>query len=172
MKNRKKNELKKSALVAIAVPSIELFNDLKEAKTVLDLFGVPNKITIVAAHWAPKKTLKFISELESNGIEVIIAGADGSAHLPGMIASLTTLPVIGVPLRNNSLDGMDSLLSIVQMPKGVPVGTMGVNSAFNAGIYACQLLSLKHDVLKEKLKKHKDALEKNVEFEDKKLNRK
>ncbi len=170
MKNHKKSD-SKSAHVAIAVPSIKLFKDLKEVKTALELFEIPYKITIVAAHWAPKKTLRFISELERNGIEVIIAAADGSAHLPGMIASLTTLPVIGVPLRNNSLDGMDSLLSIVQMPKGVPVGTMGVNSAFNAGIYACQLLSLKYDFLKEKLRKHKDMLEKSVEFEDKKLNK-
>ncbi|MGI0013548.1 MAG: 5-(carboxyamino)imidazole ribonucleotide mutase, partial [Nitrososphaera sp.] len=127
---------------------------------------------IVAAHWAPKKTLRFIAELEFKGVEVVIAGADGSAHLPGMIASLTNIPVIGVPIEGTSLDGMDSLLSIVQMPRGVPVGTMAINSGYNAAIFACQILSLKYPHLREKLKEHKEALEKSVESEDIQFNNK
>ncbi|MGH9876837.1 MAG: 5-(carboxyamino)imidazole ribonucleotide mutase [Nitrososphaerales archaeon] len=104
--------------------------------------------------------------------EVLIAGADGSAHLPGMIASLTNIPVIGVPIEGTSLDGMDSPLSIVQMPRGVPVGTMAINCGYNAAIFACQILGLKYPHLKEKLKEHKEALEKSVESEDIQFNNK
>lgn len=160
----------KSIAVSIAVPSLKQLECLMDAKTVLDSFGIENEVSIVAAHWAPKKTLRFIAELESRGVEVIIAGADGSAHLPGMIASLTRIPVIGVPFQGTSLDGMDSLLSIVQMPRGVPVGTMAINSGYNAGIFACQILSLKYPHLKEKLKEHKEMLEKMVESEDVQFN--
>ena len=162
--------LTKRASVSIAVPSLKLLENLMDAKTVLDSFGVRNEVSIVAAHWAPKKTLRFIAELESKGVEVIIAAADGSAHLPGMIASLTNLPVIGVPLDGTSLEGMDSLLSIVQMPRGVPVGTMAINSGYNAGIFACQILSLKYPYLREKLKEHKEAMERTVESEDNQFN--
>ncbi|MEO9362324.1 MAG: 5-(carboxyamino)imidazole ribonucleotide mutase [Nitrososphaera sp.] len=156
--------------VSIAAPSLKQLEYLMDAKTVLDSFGIENEVSIVAAHWAPKKTLRFIAELESKGVEVIIAGADGSAHLPGMIASLTNIPVIGVPFQGASLDGMDSLLSIVQMPRGVPVGTMAINSGYNAGIFACQILSLKYPHLKERLKEHKEMLEKTVESEDVQFN--
>ena len=153
-------------LVSIAVPSLKLYEDLKDAKAALDSFGIESEVCIAAAHWAPKKTLRFIAEIDSKGVEVIIAAADGSAHLPGMIASLTTMPVIGVPLRGTSLDGLDSLLSIVQMPLGVPVGTMAINSAYNAGVYACQILSLKYPHLRDKLKQHKELMEEKVETED------
>lgn len=162
--------IKHKALVSIAVPSLKLFNELKEARTVLNSFQVSSEVSIVAAHWAPKKTLKFIAELESKGVEVVIAAADGSAHLPGMIASFTTIPVIGVPLHGSALQGMDSLLSIVQMPPGVPVGTMGINSAYNAGIYACQILSLKYPYLKEKLRSHKEAMEEKVQLDHENIN--
>ena len=165
-------KLTKGATVCIAVPSLKLFEQLKGAKTALDSFGIENEVCIVAAHWAPKKTLRFIAEIESKGTEVIIAAADGSAHLPGMIASLTTIPVIGVPLQGTSLQGMDSLLSIVQMPHGVPVGTMAINSGYNAGVFACQILSLKYPQLKEKLSQHKETLEKQVESEDIQFNKK
>lgn len=162
----------RGACVSIAVPSLKLLEYLMDAKNVLDSFGVQNEVSIVAAHWAPKKTLRFIAELESKGIEVIIAAADGSAHLPGMIASLTNIPVVGVPINGTSLDGMDSLLSIVQMPRGVPVGTMAINSGYNAAIFACQILSLKYVQLKERLKEHKEVLEKTVESEDMTFNNK
>ena len=157
---------KSAALVSIVAPSLKLLDKMKDAITVLDAFQVPYSIAIVAAHRAPKKTLKFVYDLETNGTEVIIAGGAGSAHLPGMLASLTTITIIGVPLRGDSLDGIDSLYSIVQMPRGVPVGAMGIDSAYNAGIFACQVLSLKHPHLKQKLLEHKQVLEEEVEAED------
>ncbi|MDQ3837054.1 MAG: 5-(carboxyamino)imidazole ribonucleotide mutase [Thermoproteota archaeon] len=157
--------------VSIVAPSLKLLDKMKGAITFLDSFQVPYTIAILAAHRAPKKTLKFVSELENNGTEVIIAGGAGSAHLPGMLASLTTITIIGVPLRGDSLDGLDSLYSIVQMPRGVPVGTMGIDSAYNAGIFACQILSLKYPHLKERLAEYKHALEKEVEAEDSQINR-
>jgi 5-(carboxyamino)imidazole ribonucleotide mutase len=157
---------KSAALVSIVAPSLKLLDKMKDAITVLDAFQVPYSIAIVAAHRAPRKTLKFVSDLETNGTEVIIAGGAGSAHLPGMLASLTTITIIGVPLRGDSLDGIDSLYSIIQMPRGVPVGAMGIDSAYNAGIFACQVLSLKHPHLKQKLLEHKQVLEEEVEAED------
>jgi len=165
-------KLTKGATVCIAVPSLKLFEKVKDARTVLNSFGIENEVCIVAAHWAPKKTLRFIAELESKGVDVIIAAADGSAHLPGMIASLTAIPVIGVPLQGTSLQGMDSLLSIVQMPHGVPVATMAIDSGYNAGVFACQILSLKYPHLKGKLSQHKEMLEKQVESEDIEFNKK
>ena len=165
-------KLAKGATVCIAVPSLKLFEKVKDARTVLNSFGIANEVCIVAAHWAPKKTLRFIAELESKGVDVIIAAADGSAHLPGMIASLTAIPVIGVPLQGTSLQGMDSLLSIVQMPHGVPVATMAIDSGYNAGVFACQILSLKYPHLKGKLSQHKEMLEKQVESEDIEFNKK
>jgi 5-(carboxyamino)imidazole ribonucleotide mutase len=159
----------KNPLVAIACPSTKLLDDLKDTKNVLDTFGVRSEITIVAAHRSPKKTLRYVQQLEAQGVDVIVAAGNGSAHLPGMIASLTAIPVIGIPLRSNFQDGIDSLLSIIQMPSGVPVGTMGINSSYNAGIFACQILSLKYPYLKEKIRLYKEALEQEVESEDLKL---
>ena len=161
-----KKEKSATALVSIVAPSLKLLDKMKDAITVLDSFQVPYSIAIIAAHRAPRKILKFVSELETNGTEVIIAGGAGSAHLPGMLASLTTITIIGVPLRGDSLDGIDSLYSIIQMPRGVPVGAMGIDSAYNAGIFACQVLSLKYPHLKQKLLEHKQVLEKEVEAED------
>ncbi len=161
-----KKEKPATALVFIVAPSIKLLDKMKDAITVLDAFHIPYGIAIIAAHRAPRKMLRFVSDLETNGTEVIIAGGAGSAHLPGMLASLTTITIIGVPLRGDSLDGIDSLYSIIQMPRGVPVGAMGIDSAYNAGIFACQLLSLKYPHLKQKLLEHKQVLEKEVEVED------
>ena len=161
----------KKPLVAIAAPSVKLLEEIKDTKSVLDSFGVLNEITIVAAHRSPKKTLRFIEQIESKGVDVVIAAGNGSAHLPGMIASLTTIPVIGIPLRSNFQDGMDSLLSIVQMPYGVPVATMGINSSYNAGIFACQILTLKYPYLREKIRIHKETLEQEVESEDREVKR-
>jgi phosphoribosylaminoimidazole carboxylase PurE protein len=164
-----KKEKSTTTLVSIVAPSLKLLDKMKDAITVLAGFQVPYSIAIVAAHRSPRKTLKFVSDLETNGTEVIIAGGAGSAHLPGMLASLTTITIIGVPLRGDSLDGIDSLYSIVQMPRGVPVGAMGIDSAYNAGIFACQILSLKYSHLKQKLVEHKKVLEKEVEAEDTQL---
>jgi phosphoribosylaminoimidazole carboxylase PurE protein len=160
---------KSNSLVSIVAPSLKLLDKMKDAITLLDAFEVPYSVAIVAAHRAPRKTLKFVSDLETNGTEVVIAGGAGSAHLPGMLASLTTITIIGVPLRGDSLDGIDSLYSIVQMPRGVPVGSMGIDSAYNAGIFACQILSLKYPYLKQKLVEHKQVLEREVEAEDTQL---
>lgn len=157
---------KNKAAITIVAPSIQLLEKMKRATAALESFGVTYNLAIVAAHRAPKKTLQFALELESSDVAVIIAGGTGSAHLPGMLASLTTIPVIGVPLSGESLDGMDSLFSMLQMPSGVPVGVIGIDSAYNAGIFACQMLSLKYPHLREKLMKHKEALEKAVESED------
>lgn len=165
--NKKENFT--STPVSVVAPSLKLLDKMKDAITVLDAFQVPYRTAIVAAHRAPRKTLKFVSEAETNGTEVIIAGGSGSAHLPGMLASLTTIAIIGVPLQGDSLDGIDSLYSIVQMPRGVPVGAMGINSAYNAGIFACQILSLRYSHLKQKLLEHKQVLEKEVEAEDTQL---
>ena len=161
---------KSTTLVSVVAPSLKLLDKMIDAVTVLNTFQVPYSMSIVAAHRAPRKTLEFVSDLETNGTEVIIAGGAGSAHLPGMLASLTTITIIGVPLRGDSLDGIDSLYSIVQMPRGVPVGAMGIDSAYNAAIFACQILSLKYPHLKQKLVEHKQLLEKEVAAEDAQLN--
>src|ERR687896_1134225 len=161
-----KKEKSTTTLVSVVAPSLKLLDKMIDAVSVLNTFQVPYSIAIVAAHRSPRKTLKFVSDLETNGTEVIIAGGAGSAHLPGMLASLTTITIIGVPLRGDSLDGIDSLYSIIQMPRGVPVAAMGIDSAYNAGIFACQVLSLKYPHLKQKLLEHKQVLEKEVEAED------
>ena len=164
-----KNEKFNTTPVCIIAPSLKLLDKMKDAITILDALQVPYSIAIAAAHRAPRKTMKLVSDLEANGTEVIIAGGAGSAHLPGMLASLTTITIIGVPLRGDSLDGVDSLYSIVQMPRGVPVGTMGIDCSYNAGIFACQILTLKYPHLKQKLVGYKQVLEKEVEAEDTQL---
>lgn len=147
-------------------------SDLKvmsEAAKVLEEFGVEYEIRVVSAHRTPKKMYEYASTAEERGIEVIIAGAGGSAHLPGMTASITTVPVIGVPVRTESLNGLDSLLSIVQMPTGIPVATVAINNARNAGILAVQILSIKYPELKEKLKEFRKKMESEVNSKDSKL---
>jgi 5-(carboxyamino)imidazole ribonucleotide mutase len=158
-------------VVSIAAPSLELFDNIKEVSTVLDAFNIPHEVSIVAAHRAPNKTLRYIDDLEKKGIEVVIACGSGSAHLPGMIASLTSIPVIGIPLESNFLGGIDSLVSIMQMPKGVPVATVGMGSSYNAAILACQILSLKYPFLRDRMKAHKEELERTVETEDNSIER-
>jgi 5-(carboxyamino)imidazole ribonucleotide mutase len=156
-------------VVSVAAPSIRLFNRIKDTTSVLESFKVPFEISIVAAHRAPNKTLRYIADLEKKEIEVVIACGCGAAHLPGMIASLTTIPVIGIPLESNFMLGIDSLTSILQMPEGVPVATIGINSPRNAAILACQILGLKYPILREKVKSYKKELEMAVEAEDKNI---
>jgi 5-(carboxyamino)imidazole ribonucleotide mutase len=160
----RKNSIERP-VVSIAAPSLLLFNKIEELIPILESFEIPFEVSIVAAHRAPNKALYYIHALEKKGIEVVIACGSGSAHLPGMIASLTNIPVIGIPLESNFLDGLDSLVSIVQMPKGVPVATVGLGSSYNAAILACQILSLKYPFLRRKIKVHKKQLESNVEAE-------
>jgi len=126
----------------------------------LDKFQIPYRQEISSAHRQPDKTRKLVKEAEENGVEVIIAAAGMAAHLPGVVASLTTLPVIGVPLPGSALSGVDSLYSIVQMPAGIPVACMAVGShgAKNAAVLAAEILALKDDSLKAKLKSYRDEL--------------
>ncbi|XP_073282898.1 phosphoribosylaminoimidazole carboxylase, chloroplastic [Primulina huaijiensis] len=115
---------------------------MKDAAKILREFNVPTEVKIVSAHRTPEMMFEYASSAQGRGIQVIIAGAGGAAHLPGMVAALTPLPVIGVPVRASTLDGLDSLLSIVQMPRGVPVATVAINNATNAGLLAVRLLGI------------------------------
>lgn len=130
-------------IVAIIMGSKSDSKVMNDARKVLLKFKVPLQFEIISAHRSPELMYKFAKTAEKNGIKIIIAGAGGSAHLPGMVASLTNLPVIGVPIKTKSLDGLDSLLSIVQMPKGIPVATVGINNAHNAGLLAVKILQIK-----------------------------
>jgi 5-(carboxyamino)imidazole ribonucleotide mutase len=141
-------------------------SDLKVMSAAADIlkdFNIQYELTIVSAHRTPARMYEYATKAQNRGIKVIIAGAGGAAHLPGMIASLTTLPVIGVPVKSsNSIDGWDSLLSIVQMPAGVPVATVAVDNATNAAILATQILAINDAHLAEKLKAFKKTLEEKV----------
>ena len=122
---------------------------MQEAAYILTEFNIPYELTVVSAHRTPERMVDYARTAEKRGLSVIIAGAGGAAHLPGMVASLTSLPVIGVPIKTSSLQGLDSLLSIVQMPKGIAVGTLAIGTAgaFNAGLLACQILALNNPEL-------------------------
>mgnify|MGYP000974646907 CR=1 FL=1 len=136
---------------------------LKEAASFLEDMQIPIECTIVSAHRTPQRMMEYASSAQHRGLKVIIAGAGGAAHLPGMVASITTLPVIGVPVKSsNSIDGWDSILSILQMPNGVPVATVALNAAKNAGILALQILASSDKNLQVKIKKYKTSLEKEV----------
>lgn len=132
---------------------------MKEAAQVLDEFQITYEIKIVSAHRTPNLMAEYGNSAHKRGIKVIIAGAGGAAHLPGMTASYSPLPVIGVPVKSRSLDGLDSLLSIVQMPGGVPVATVGINQAKNAGILAAQIISVFDKVLQRRIISYKKKLE-------------
>ena len=136
---------------------------MKEAANVLDEFKIPYEITVVSAHRTPDRMFSFAKEAKGRGIKVIIAGAGGAAHLPGMVASITTLPVIGVPVKLKTMDGLDSLLSIVQMPAGVPVATVAINNAKNAGILAAQILGTHNEEIAERIQAFKDKMKVEVE---------
>ena len=130
---------------------------ISHAVEVLKKFDVDHEFLVVSAHRTPHAMMEYATSAQDRGLNVIIAGAGGAAHLPGMIASMTTIPVIGVPIKSaNSLDGWDSLLSIVQMPNDIPVATVAVNGAHNAGLLAVQILSISDEELKKKLRKLKD----------------
>lgn len=132
---------------------------MKGASDILDEFGIGYEIKILSAHRMPNKTIEFAKNASLKGIEVIIAGAGKAAHLPGVIASHTIIPVIGVPIRSDDLQGLDSLLSMVQMPSGIPVATVAINGSKNAGILALEILSLKDSEIRKKLMEFKHKLE-------------
>ena len=155
----------KKILVGIIMGSDSDLPSMSEAADILDKLNIKHEISIISAHRTPKRMFEYASSAEDRGIEVIIAGAGGAAHLPGMTASITALPVIGVPIESRALKGIDSLLSIVQMPGGVPVATMsiGKDGAKNAGILAAQILGIKYPEIRESVIKYKHDLCKKVE---------
>jgi 5-(carboxyamino)imidazole ribonucleotide mutase len=137
--------------VAIIMGSDSDWPVMEEAAKVLDAFAISYTAEVLSAHRMPLEMVKFAQAAKANGFKVIIAGAGGAAHLPGMVASLTTLPVIGVPVPLKNLDGMDSLLSIVQMPAGIPVATVGVGNAKNAGLLAARILGISDEEISSKV---------------------
>lgn len=153
---------KDKPVVSIIMGSKSDAETMKQAAEVLDVFGVPWEMKVVSAHRSPKYAYDFASRVPSRGIEVVIAGAGGAAHLAGVMAALTTIPVIGVPIESKSLKGLDSLLSTVQMPGGVPVATVAIGGAKNAGFLAVRMLSLKYPQLAEKLKAHGASMEEEI----------
>lgn len=128
---------------------------MQQAADILTEFGIDYEITIVSAHRTPERLMEYAAGAAGRGLEVIIAGAGGAAHLPGMVAAVSVLPVIGVPVNATSLQGLDSLLSIVQMPRGVPVATVAINNAQNAGILAAQILGIRHPEVRRRIEDFK-----------------
>ncbi|MGV0752902.1 5-(carboxyamino)imidazole ribonucleotide mutase [Empedobacter brevis] len=137
---------------------------MKQAADLLTELNIPFELTIVSAHRTPQRMFDYAKTAHERGINVIIAGAGGAAHLPGMVASITPLPVVGVPIKSsNSIDGWDSILSILQMPNGIPVATVAVNAAKNAGILAARILGATNPTLQERLIQYQEDLQKAVE---------
>lgn len=153
-----------NAKVSVIMGSKSDLPVMQDAIEVLKYLGVAFELTIVSAHRTPKRMFDFAEQAAARGIKVIIAGAGGAAHLPGMVASITTLPVIGVPVKSsNSIDGWDSVLSILQMPNGIPVATVALNAAKNAGILAAQILATGDDSLVARIQEFKNELRDKVE---------
>jgi 5-(carboxyamino)imidazole ribonucleotide mutase len=154
----------KKPLVGIIMGSESDLKIMKEAAELLEEMNLPYELTIVSAHRTPQRMVEYAATARKRGLKVIIAGAGGAAHLPGMIASTTSLPVVGVPVKStNSIDGWDSVLSILQMPSGVPVATVALNGARNAGILAAQIIGTSDRNVAKRLEQFKNALRKKVE---------
>jgi 5-(carboxyamino)imidazole ribonucleotide mutase len=158
-------------LVGIIMGSDSDLPVMAEAAAVLEEFGVPFELTIVSAHRTPQRLTEYAEGAAGRGLRVIIAGAGGAAHLPGMTAAITPLPVIGVPVRGKNLEGMDSLLSIVQMPSGIPVATVAINGAKNAGLLAVRVLSASDKSLQQQMLDYQARLKEQVEAKAKRLER-
>jgi len=157
-------------LVGILMGSDSDWPTMKAAADALAEFGVASEAKVISAHRTPKDLEQYASNVAERGLRVIIAGAGGAAHLPGVTAALTTLPVIGVPIESKSLKGLDSLLSIVQMPPGVPVATVGIGAAKNAGILAAQILAVGDERLQTALSKFKERLAEESRAKNKAIN--
>lgn len=149
-------------LVGIIMGSDSDLPLMSEAAKILEEFAVPFELTIASAHRTPERTITYAKTAGKRGLKVIIAGAGGAAHLAGVVAALTLLPVIGMPVKSSSLDGLDSLLSIVQMPPGIPVATVGINGAKNAALLALKILSLSDQKLFKKLLEYRKKLENKI----------
>ena len=158
-------------LVGIIMGSDSDLPVMSAAALMCEEFGIEYEVDIVSAHRTPERLIEYSASAEKRGLKVIIAGAGGAAHLPGMVASETVLPVIGVPVKGSSLEGMDSLLSIVQMPGGVPVATVAINGAKNAGILAAQIIGSSDADLRKKIAAYKSKIKSEVEAKVEKLNK-
>lgn len=156
----------KRPVVSIVMGSDSDLPVMKQASDLLKEFGVPHEVRILSAHRLPKNTAAFAEGAQRRGLKVIIAAAGGAAHLAGVVAAHTILPVIGVPIETKSLKGVDSLFSTVQMPPGVPVGTMAIGGAKNAGLFALQILASKDGRMAQKLSRYKHQMAKGVRRKD------
>ena len=152
----------KKILVGVIMGSDSDLPVMQEAARILDEFKIPYELTIVSAHRTPQRMYEYAKSAEKRDLKVIIAGAGGSAHLPGMTASLTSIPVIGVPIKTKTMDGLDSLLSIAQMPPGIPVATVAVNGAKNAGLLAAKVIGTFDESVQNQLKKYSGELSSSV----------
>lgn len=152
--------------VGIVMGSKSDYPVVEKTEAMLRKFGVEYETRVISAHRTPQQAHDFVAGAEAKGIEVIIAAAGKAAHLAGVLAAYTTLPVIGIPIKSSTLDGLDSLLSVVQMPKGIPVATVAINGAENAGILAVQILSLGHPELRDLLKAYKTEMADSVMADD------
>ena len=163
--------MSKQSLVSIVMGSDSDLEVMREAAKALDDFGIAYEMDITSAHRSPARTSEFARQAAGRGIKVIIAGAGGAAHLAGVIAAETTLPVIGVPMPSSSLQGLDALLATVQMPAGIPVATLAIGrpGATNAGILAAQILALSDPAIAKKLTAHKEKLARGVEEKSNRL---
>jgi phosphoribosylaminoimidazole carboxylase PurE protein len=147
--------------IAVIMGSDSDWEIMKDAVTTLREFGINVETKVLSAHRTPEDLPLFAEYAEKNSVKVVIAGAGGAAHLPGVLAAYTTLPVIGVPINTNSLQGMDALLSIVQMPKGIPVATVGINNSTNAALLALRMCALSNETLTMKLKEYREKIANN-----------
>lgn len=149
--------------VGIIMGSDSDLNIMQAAADILKQFGIPHEVTVVSAHRTPHRMIDYAQKAKERGLKVIIAGAGGAAHLPGMVAAVTILPVIGVPIKSsNSIDGWDSVLSILQMPNGVPVGTVALNASKNAGILAAEIIGTSDELIAKKIADYKESLNNDV----------
>lgn len=155
--------------VAIVMGSESDFPVVERGLRILRDFGVETEVRIISAHRTPDKAVEYGKSVEEEGIEVIIAAAGKAAHLGGVLAAVSIVPVIGLPIKSSTLDGLDSLLSIVQMPKGIPVATVAIDGAENAALLAIQILSVKNESLREKLREYRKKMAQEVEEKDRKI---
>lgn len=153
--------------VAIVMGSDSDYKVVERAERMLKAFGVAVSVRVLSAHRTPEQAMNFAKNAEADGFEVIIGAAGKAAHLPGVLAAYTTLPIIGLPIKSSTMDGLDSLLSIVQMPKGIPVATVAIDGAENAALLAVQILSVRYPELRQKMKEYRKKMEEEVLEKDK-----